>query len=90
MIIPDLSRIVNKLLNVLLEEQVQSISALLEVYGQLGYQLGLSIEGLSPEVPPSIECLRKLYLEDEHVGAALMLQGLLVKSWIQSLPLAKK
>ena len=51
-------------------------------YGNLGYQLGASIEGHQGN-GPSIEELNKSYYSKPTLGTALMLQGIEVTGWYQ-------
>lgn len=58
-----------------------SVAELLLLYGNLGLQLGGSIEGGNI---PSIEELQKMYYSNPSTGVALMLTGLTVTSWFDS------
>lgn len=78
----DPTPLVNKLIDTFTNEDITSIPNILEVYGLLGYALGMSIEGL--DKPPAYEDLKQLYLEKESVGAALMLQGQMIRSWVET------
>ena len=58
-----------------------NVGEILLAYGNLGYTLGASIEGFDGK-GPSIEELEKMYYENPTVGVALMLQGILVTTWL--------
>lgn len=57
------------------------IQDLILLYGNLGYSIGASIEGLKEG--PSLEELQKLYYEKPSIGISLMLQGMLTTSWAE-------
>lgn len=78
----DPTLLVNKLIDIFTDEGITNIPNILEIYGLLGYVLGMSIEGL--DKPPTYEDLKQLYLEKESVGAALMLQGQMIRSWTET------
>jgi len=51
------------------------------VYGNLGYALGASIEGVKDGQGPTIDELQQRYYSEPTLGVSLMLQGYLVTSW---------
>lgn len=57
------------------------VQDLVVVYGNLGYALGGSIEGIPAEGGPSFEELQQKYYAEPTLGVALMFQGMLVTSW---------
>jgi len=50
-------------------------------YAELGFSIGSSIEGYTPETLPTVDELQKSYYEKPSMGKALMLQSLLLESW---------
>ena len=57
------------------------VQDLILLYGNLGYSIGASIEGIDNTQGPSLDELQKRYYEKPTVGIALMLQGMLTTSW---------
>ena len=60
-----------------------TLGEILSTYGRLGYTLGASIEGYKG-TGPSIETLDRLYHTQPTLGVSLMLQGLTVITWIDT------
>lgn len=54
---------------------------LILLYGNLGYSIGASIEGLTGSPGPTADELQKTYYEKPTIGVAMMLQGILTTSW---------
>jgi len=54
---------------------------LVVVYGNLGYALGASVDGIDEGQGPTMEELKKSYYANPTIGTSLMLQGFLVTSW---------
>ena len=77
---PNFPSVINQVIDILNQENINTIPDILEVYGLLGYQLGKSISKLEAV---DYEELKRLYLEEEDVGAALTLQGLMIRSWVE-------
>lgn len=76
------AKILESLLALFKEEQ-PTIGEVLLVYGNLGYCLGASIEGLK-EKGPGLEELSEMYLKNKNnVGIALMLEGITITSWLE-------
>lgn len=57
------------------------VQDLILLYGNLGYSIGASIEGLDNTQGPTIDELQKKYYEKPTVGIAMMLQGMLTTTW---------
>ena len=68
-----------------------SIKELVVAYGNLGYTLGASIGGYQGK-GPSIEELNKLYYASPSLAVSIMLQSMLMTTWIEDLdkPLTSK
>jgi hypothetical protein len=54
---------------------------LVVLYGNLGYSIGVSMEGIDPQNAPGLEELQKQYHLKPTVGVAMMLQGIIISSW---------
>jgi len=67
----------DKLQSVLNESKL-SLEELAWVYGQLGYDIGASLEGEAYD----IETLTKKYYEGPEIAVAFMLQGLTIQTWM--------
>lgn len=67
-----------------------SVAEMLQLISDTCYAIGASLEGYK-ERGPQLEELRKLYYQDStRVGVALMLQGLMVGTWIQGLEVVEE
>jgi hypothetical protein len=67
-----------------------TVGELLLVYGNLGYRLGANLRRACYDdkfvsEPPNLEKLNKLYYINPTEDIALMLTGLTVTAWVQSL-----
>jgi len=70
-----------ELLDVLRKRNLRT-QDLVVVYGNLGYALGASIEGVDQSTGgPSMQELQEQYYTEPTLGVSLMLQGYLVTSW---------
>jgi len=58
-----------------------SVAEIIVVYGNLGYILGASIAGFKVE-GPGIDELNHAYNLDPTIDLGLMIQGLLITSWV--------
>ena len=58
-----------------------NIHELVWTYGQLGYNIGGSLEGQSYD----LEALQRLYYENATIGIALMIQGLTIQTWFDNI-----
>lgn len=77
------SELLKRLLEVFQDQECKpTVEEILVTYGCLGYSLGASIEGYDT-TGPDIEELKKEYYSNPKVGTALMLQGILVTTWLQ-------
>lgn len=74
------SEALNEMVLVLQKHKLR-IQDLVLLYGNLGYSIGASIEGIDNSQGPSLEELQKKYYEKPTVGIAMMLQGMLTTSW---------
>jgi hypothetical protein len=72
------SSALDEVLEVLRKHKLR-VQDLILLYGNLGYSLGASIEGLTEGL--TVEELQKKYYENPTVGVTLMLQGLLTTTW---------
>ena len=82
--------IVNALVDILKQYDVSTVLEILDVYSCLGYTLGQSIADLPQGIGLDYDILKQLYLQEEDVGAALILQSLNVQTWITILKDKKK
>jgi hypothetical protein len=57
------------------------VQDLVLLYGNLGYSIGASIEGIDTSQGPSVDELQKQYYEKPTIGVAMMLQGILTTTW---------
>ena len=68
----------------ILQEEQPSVSELLVILSNLLYTVGAAV-GDYKEVGPTLEELEKLYYsEPDRVDVALMLQGLMMSTWVES------
>lgn len=74
------SQALNEILEILNKYKLRTQDLIL-LYGNLGYSIGASIEGMKNSVGPTVEELQKSYYEKPTVGIAMMLQGLLTTTW---------
>jgi hypothetical protein len=74
------SKALDDVLSVLKAAKLRTQDLIL-LYGNLGYSIGASIEGVTDSPGPSVDELQKTYFEKPSVGVALMLQGILTTSW---------
>lgn len=74
------SKALDDILIVLKEAKLRTQDLIL-LYGNLGYSIGASIDGLTGSPGPSVEELQKMYYEKPSIGVAMMLQGILTTSW---------
>jgi hypothetical protein len=65
----------------ILQKYKLRVQDLVLLYGNLGYSIGASIEGLKNTEGPSIDELQKNFYEKPTVGIAMMLQGMLTTTW---------
>lgn len=72
------SAALDEVLSVLKKHNLR-IQELVLLYGNLGYSIGASIEGLSEGL--TLDELQKKYYENPTVGVTLMLQGILTTTW---------
>jgi hypothetical protein len=74
------SKALNDILLILKEAKLRTPDLIL-LYGNLGYSIGASIEGIEPGQGPILQELEKRYYEKPTVGVAMMLQGMLTTTW---------
>jgi hypothetical protein len=58
-----------------------NLHELVWTFGQLGYNIGASLEGDAP----NIDEVTKRYYEDPRLGVALMAQGLHIQTWVNDI-----
>ena len=72
------STALDEILEVLKKHKLR-VQDLILLYGNLGYSIGASIEGLSDGL--TTDELQKKYYENPTVGTTMMLQSVLVTTW---------
>lgn len=83
------NRVINRIISVLREEKVTTVPEILDVYATLGIWLGMSIDR-KIEIDTPATVVQQLYLEKNSLGAALVIFGDVVYSWINSWKEQKK
>jgi len=66
---------------VVLNQNQLDIPGLLLLYGNLGYHIGASMAGIKDK-GPNLEELKRSYYSHPTVDVGLMIQGLLITSWV--------
>lgn len=76
------SEALDRVINILKDYKLRTQDLVL-LYGNLGYSIGASIEGLAGNEGLSLDEIQKKYYENPTLGVSLMLQGFLTTTWVE-------
>jgi len=60
-----------------------TVAEMIRVFSRLGYTIGASLAGFEGKGPADIEVLKQEYYTHPTVDIALMLQALLIDTWVE-------